>query len=535
MSRLFGSEVGGEEHSVRYGRWPAWVWFLALSSVWIVGCYMVSSGLVRAAMYGLLGLASAVATVVGVRRHRPAVAWPWYLMAAGRLSFAAGDVSYWWQSVMQQRDVFPSFADVFYLGDYAMLVVALLGLVRARRPGKDRPGLLDALVLSTGAAMLAWVFLIVPYVRASDLSILARVVSLAYPVADILVLGVLLRLTTGRGDRPPAYRLMVFGMIAMLIGNVVYALLELTIGYQAGNIIDVTWLAMYAFGGAASLHPSIREISRPTRAQPEGNVHLRRLVALAMASLMAPAVLAIEWLRGMPIDVPVIVAGCAVLFLLVIARLHGLVALLSETLRSVEEQATHDQLTGLANRRLFHTRWQQSLGEAGGPTTLLYVDLDGFKPVNDALGHEAGDNVLVEVAERLRRLVRAGDVVARLGGDEFAVILPWTDGTTANGIAQRLVAELAEPFDLDQPAVSIGASVGAVTAGPNADPEAELRRADTAMYAAKAAGRGRVQFATHNDGVVLDSGPAGLAVVKRGLDRRGRCDGRRGRRRPPRA
>jgi diguanylate cyclase (GGDEF)-like protein len=474
---------------------PAWAWFLALSSVWIVGCYAVPSGLARAAMYGLLGAASAVATVVGVRRYRPAVAWPWYMLAAARLAWAAGDVSYWWQSVMLQRDVFPSFADVFYMGHYGLLLIGLLGLVRARRPGKDRPGLLDALVLSTGAAMLAWVFLIVPYVRASDLSILARVVSLAYPVADILVLGVVLRLTTGRGDRPPAYRLLVSGMIALLIGNVVYALLELTIGYQAGNIIDVTWLAMYAFGGAASLHPSIWGISRPARAEPEGNVHLRRLIALAAASLMAPTVLAIEWLRGMPIDVPVIVAGSAVLFLLVIARLHGLVALLSQTLRTAEEQATHDQLTGLANRRLFHTRWQQSLGEAGGPTTLLYVDLDGFKPVNDTLGHEAGDSVLVEVAERLRQHVRAGDVVARLGGDEFAVILPWTDGATADAIARRIVAALAEPFELDVRSVSIGASVGAVTAGPHSDPEVELRRADTAMYAAKAAGRGRIEFA----------------------------------------
>jgi len=271
--------------------------------------------------------------------------------------------------------------------------------------------------------------------------------------------------------------------------------LELTIGYEAGSIIDVTWLAMYALGGAASIHPSMAAISQPARAESEGNVGPRRLVALAMASLMAPSVLAIQWLSGTDIDVPVIVAGCAVLFLLVIARLHGLVALLSQTLRSVEEQATHDQLTGLANRRLFHARWQDSLGEAGGPTTLLYVDLDGFKPVNDTLGHDAGDTVLVEVAERLRSLVRAGDVVARLGGDEFAVILPWTDAATAEAIAQRLVTSLAEPFNVAHRPVSIGASVGVVTAGPNANPEAELRRADSAMYAAKAAGRGRVEFA----------------------------------------
>jgi diguanylate cyclase (GGDEF)-like protein len=474
---------------------PAWGWFLALSSVWIVGCYAVPPGLARAAMYGLLGAASAVVTVVGVRRFRPAAVWPWYALAAGRLAWAAGDVLYWWQTVVWHRDVFPSVADVFYLAHYVLLVFGLLGLVWARRPGKDRPGLLDALVLSTGAAMLAWVFLMSPYVHDNGLSKLGAAVSLAYPAGDVFVLGVLLRLTTGRGDRPPAYWLLVSSMIVTLIGNVVYAKLELASGYEAGSIIDVTWLAMYALGGAASMHPSMPAISQPAHAEPEGSVGPRRLVALAMASLMAPTVLAIQWLSDTEIDYPVIVAGCAVLFLLVITRLQGLVALLSQTLRSVEEQATHDQLTGLANRRLFHARWQESLGEAGGPTTLLYVDLDGFKPVNDTLGHEAGDNVLVEVAERLRSIVRAGDVVARLGGDEFAIILPWTDGATAEAIAQRLVKSLAEPFNLEHRPVSIGASVGAVTAGPNSNPEAELRRADTAMYAAKAAGRGRVEFA----------------------------------------
>jgi hypothetical protein len=109
-------------------------------------------------MYGLLGAASAVVTVLGVRRFRPPTAWPWYALAAGRLAWATGDVLYWWQTVVWNRDVFPSVADVFYLAHYALLVAGLVGLVRARRPGKDRPGLLDALVLSTGAAMLAWVF-----------------------------------------------------------------------------------------------------------------------------------------------------------------------------------------------------------------------------------------------------------------------------------------------------------------------------------------------------------------------------------------
>jgi len=480
---------------MRTKRAPAWAWYLAVCAALIVAYFALSADFAKTGVYGAMGVLSAAVTVVGVRRHRPTTVWPWYLMAAGRLSFSAGDVTYWWQSVVQHRDVFPSYSDALYLAYYPALVAALLGLVRARRPGRDRPGLLDALILSTGAAMLSWVFLIVPYVRASDLSFLARAVSLAYPVADILVLGVLLRLTTGRGDRQPAYRLLVAGTGLMLIGDVVYALLELTIGYQPGNIVDATWLSMYALVGAAALHPSMAAISRRASDAEQSPVRQRRLMALALASLMAPAVLAIEWLRGMPIDVPLIVAGCAVLFLLVIARLHGLVELLSQTLSAVQEQATHDQLTGLANRRLFHRRWRDALGTPGGPTALLYLDLDGFKPVNDTLGHEAGDALLVGVAKRLEELARAGDVVARLGGDEFAVILPGTDEPAAGLVAGRIVAALAEPFLVGGRPVSIGASVGVVAAPPGAEPEAELRRADDAMYAAKAAGRGCARVA----------------------------------------
>ncbi|AEV84157.1 Cellulose synthesis regulatory protein [Actinoplanes sp. SE50] len=476
---------------LRFGR-QAWSVYLAFCVVVMAACFLVPWESVKTVLTGLLGVSAVVATAVGVARHRPATRWPWYVMAAGWLFFAAGDVIYWVQSSVLGRDVFPSVADVFYLGSYPMLTVGLLGLVRARRPGRDRPGLLDALVLSTGAAMLSWVFLMEPYVHATDLDVLGRVVSLAYPSADLLLLAVLLRLTTGRGDRQPAFRLFVAAGAAMLVGDVVYGLMELTIGYHAGDPIDGAWMLMYAFAGAAALHPTMADMSRLSPPTAEGTIGVGRLIALALASLMAPAALIIEWFRGGEIDIPVIVSGCVVLFLLVIARLHGLVVLLAESLRSTEVQATTDQLTGLANRRRFHTCWQQSLTGEVGPTALLYIDLDGFKPVNDKLGHDAGDSILLGVADRLRGVVRAADVVARLGGDEFAIILPWTDDATAGTIAQRIVEDLAQPFEISGRAVYIGASIGVITAARGDNPNAQLRRADTAMYAAKNAGRGRV-------------------------------------------
>ncbi|GAA4592852.1 diguanylate cyclase (GGDEF)-like protein [Actinoplanes octamycinicus] len=159
-------------------------------------------------------------------------------------------------------------------------------------------------------------------------------------------------------------------------------------------------------------------------------------------------------------------------------------AALAEHEALVRHQALHDPLTGLPNRR--------ALGEllaTEGRRALLLVDLDDFKPVNDKLGHAAGDELLVTVAERLRGAVRADDTVARLGGDEFAVFIPDGDATTASEIAARIVAECGRTFDLAAGPVTIGASVG-VSVGAGADGDTLLREADEAMYRIKQGSKG---------------------------------------------
>ena len=162
--------------------------------------------------------------------------------------------------------------------------------------------------------------------------------------------------------------------------------------------------------------------------------------------------------------------------------------------QELAHQAFHDSLTGLPNRRLFLDRAEQALRRAGRtatPPVALCLDLDGFKDVNDSLGHQAGDGLLRVVANRLLGVVRAGDTVARLGGDEFAVLLDATGTTRADAedLAERVLAVLAEPMDLDGSTVTVGTSIGVVVADPEATPETLLRDGDIAMYRAKAAGR----------------------------------------------
>jgi diguanylate cyclase (GGDEF)-like protein/PAS domain S-box-containing protein len=166
--------------------------------------------------------------------------------------------------------------------------------------------------------------------------------------------------------------------------------------------------------------------------------------------------------------------------------------------RRLEEQLTHqafhDPLTGLANRALFRDRVSHALALAqrrGSPVTVLYLDLDDFKNVNDSLGHAEGDRLLIAAAERFLACARSADTVARLGGDEFAILVEGTDGT--EGLAERLAAAMSHPFSLSGNQVKVTVSIGVASASPDDRADDLLRNADMAMYAAKRRGKGRAE------------------------------------------
>ena len=165
----------------------------------------------------------------------------------------------------------------------------------------------------------------------------------------------------------------------------------------------------------------------------------------------------------------------------------------------LEHQAFHDGLTNLANRALFRERVAHALrrrSQAGIPLALLFIDLDDFKTVNDQLGHAAGDDLLVDVAARLKTCVRDEDTVARLGGDEFAILLEQASShEVAVRVAGRILDAMRAPFHLQGRQVQIGASVG-VTVSHATEVDAVLHEADVAMYTAKAHGKGRFELAS---------------------------------------
>ena len=181
----------------------------------------------------------------------------------------------------------------------------------------------------------------------------------------------------------------------------------------------------------------------------------------------------------------------------------------AETLR---HQALHDHLTGLPNRARFNDRLATALathedaaaahvGDAEHQTALVMIDLNQFKEVNDTLGHEYGDRLLVELSRRLSRHLRGCDTIARLGGDEFAILLTGPGaGHAADGVAERVQELSAEPFQIDAYRLQVGASIGIAVYPDHADDAATLmRHADGAMYTAKEAGGGIVRYSTGHD------------------------------------
>ncbi|WP_170047222.1 GGDEF domain-containing protein [Couchioplanes caeruleus] len=155
-----------------------------------------------------------------------------------------------------------------------------------------------------------------------------------------------------------------------------------------------------------------------------------------------------------------------------------------------EHQARHDALTGLANRRGIEADLTARM-VSGDSWALILLDLDEFKLINDRYGHDAGDQVLVETARRLCRVVHPGDLVGRLGGDEFAVLAASPVGAISMMLARDAVAVLSQPFLIDSGIrMEVTASVGLVQVMPGDDPMTLMRSADVAMYRAKASGGG---------------------------------------------
>ena len=766
-------------------RVQAWLAFFVVGILATVAYFLIPSPNTQDALRPLFTLAALVAAVAGILLHRPQRPLPWYLFTSAILLFVLGIVAYVSYEVTPPDGVpFPSWADAFLIASYPCAAGALL-LFQRRRLARDRASTIDPVIVAVGVGLLAWVFLMRPFIEDRSLRPLEQLVSVSYPLMDVLLLAVVVRMLLVSGRRPFAYYPLVAGLMCTLAFDAWYTVAKLTDSYQTGDPVDALEMLFGILLGTAALHPSMTELSDGVVLVPETRLTRRRLALLAAASLTAPGLLALQWARGANLNVPVVVGGSVVLFLLVLARMAGImstreqaidrerllrqtsaalvaapdregiygvaldatqdllgrgsrswacvatgsdekvtvvaanwnragefvgdqiyldeypsevragllegravqlerlditngsklealgfdpetrrvflvpllaqarfrgailvltdsaptedakatlealgrevtlalegVALTEEVLRRQSEerfraliqnssdvvaivgadgvsryvspvvervlgytpenglgrsvlrpplmhpddadrvrdvfaglmrrpgaeatvdfrlrhadgrwvqveattknlladpsiggivvnyrditerrtleerlrhQAFHDPLTGLPNRALFMNRLGHTLdrAERSEKAAVLFLDLDNFKLVNDSLGHEAGDSLLVSVAERLRACLRAEDTAARFGGDEFTVLLEGvTDATEAARVADKITQALLEPFVLDSREVFVTTSIGIVLGTSGRErPTDLLRNADVALYRAKANGK----------------------------------------------
>jgi diguanylate cyclase len=470
--------------------------FFTPLDTWIHTLWQVVSGVVAFTV---------VLTVVRRRPDRAAAAW--YCLAFGVLMNASGILVDGFRHLEQGLQTSPSPADVFWLALYPSYATGLAILIRRRTPSPDWAALVDTAVITTGLALLSWVLLIGPGAVNTSAPLLTRMVVSAYPIADLVVASLLVRLLIGSVTRSPAVLLLAGGLACVLTLDLGWAA-EIQFGYTLTSfrqhLLEALAMANYALVGAAALHPSAVDIASPVAARPPG-LSRPLLVGLTAATLMAPALLAFESWRGVIKDGPAIALGSTVLFLLVLMRVLQLVGRVEGQATLLREMALIDELTGLPNRRAWGSELAIALEAARRHRSLLslaMIDLDHFKRFNDTFGHPAGDQLLRSAAAAWRGRIRLVDRLARYGGEEFILLLPDADGPQSDMVIGRLraVTPKSQTF-----------SAGVAVWDGTESADALLDRADRALYAAKQAGRNRTVIAAAGQPVSGDGPGAGPA------------------------
>lgn len=407
--------------------------------------------------------------------HQPARRPALHLLIAVITMWALGTA---WVNSVEEAPEFPAPSEWLFLISYLGMVGYLLRDVdrRQQRPGRSW---IDVTIICGGTACFGSLLLVMPITIASGNEGVPLLLALIYPLADavlaLIVLGQWLRQLRTDGKKS---LMLGTAFVLLAYADSVFALRESASNYAFGLLSYVAWGVAFALLVTAAARPEqseIRSVPRETGA-----------AVLVTAGIVAVAVLIVRPDNSLPYYTlpPAVLTMAAVAARMALA--------LRDANRANEAFALSetDDLTKLPNRRAVRA-WLADGLTRRRPLGLMLLDLDGFKEINDSLGHRAGDTVLRLVAVRLREAVEPHVRVARLGGDEFAVIMHTADEIVLMETARAVLAELAKPIVVENIELSPAGSIGVTTARvDDADGGEVLRRADVAMYQAKSSGLG---------------------------------------------
>lgn len=455
-----------------------------------------ASRLVGEVIY-LVPIAAATAlSVYAARRTRQRVSTAWRLLIVSNSLWLIGESTWAVYSYLAPDGApVPSFADAAYLLSYAVALPAIVIGLGLGVLGRTQ-GLLDALLVAAGAAAIGWQMLISPLVPSTWSA--AALITFLYPVFSVSIVSILVAVLLSGTQHVPRSMIIVgtaFGLAAITDGA--YAYLTAVDRYQSSSWVNLGWQIEAVLLCVAAVVAGRRaESDQPRTLEPD------------LAFL--PAVVAVLAVGGLAVADLVLVGRLSLVTLAVtMLLLLGLLvrqvvatrdrARLTQGLRTA---AITDQLTGLYNRRFFKEMIDVEAERAERrrlPLSLVLIDLDHFKDINDTYGHSVGDAVLADVAQRLRREVRGSDLLCRYGGEEFVCLLPGTPAPAAFELAERLRQTLrSTPATVAgvPESIMLTASLGVATAvggeRGRLDTDALIDEADQAVYRAKALGRDRV-------------------------------------------
>jgi diguanylate cyclase (GGDEF)-like protein len=432
-------------------------------------------------LYNLPYLASAAACTAAARRV-PTERLAWHGLAAAMVLGALGNALRVLSAGLEGNGPASGLANAVSMLAYLAMYVPIYVLIRSRVPRFHPSMWLDGIIGALGSLAAGVAFLLGPYLFPSPGEKVVPPAELVPPVTAVLLIGVLVGVGSILGVRlDRTLFLLGVGLCFICASDLVLFALRVRGTYVDGGPLELGWLVCVVLAAAAASgareHPA--PVDRP------GSRLGWRLLAVPLACIVAAlAVLASGWAQPLPAVSAWLAIGSVLAGL---ARI-GVTFHEVRSFNQVMRESRTDELTGLPNRRALLEDAERIVATASPrhPAAFLLLDMDGFKEVNDSLGHTAGDELLRQIGPRLRGSLRSQDLLARLGGDEFAVLLPSTGVQEAAVLAERLRELLLEPFTVAGVRLHVGVSIGVgTTPSPAATVQELLHCADVAMYTAK--------------------------------------------------
>lgn len=514
---------------------------------------LTTDGFFRAVVsHSTLLVLNAVATLVLWRaaqhsgHHQPALRVPWLWLAISQAAWLVGNLIWAYIEFIQGLQPYPSWADVFYLIGYGSILVGMLSFPIERQPRhENRLIMLDVGIVILVAALVVEVIWLEPLLTQNTFDWFNLILSLAYPVCDLAIIWALSYTLFRRVVEQPRVPLLILilAWVCLVVTDVWYGSQTVFENYSSGALLDIGWVLNHALLVLAGIVQSMAQpISSETPPKPivrryEPFLRITRIIMPYFGLALTFFLLIFRYAQTPITRTPLMAVGFGALLVLVATRqvltrwenlrlAEALSVELAERRRAQDEllalnldlgrridertrelrqsedkllhEALHDTLTTLPNRVLLIDRLGQALERTRRQLAygfaVLFLDFDGFKIINDSLGHAEGDALLVSLARRLQAAVRSMDTVSRLGGDEFVILLDNVPNEAeVVRTVERLQRELAQPFDLNGQRVFVTASIGLVLSAQHhyQTPDEILRDADTAMYQAKASGKAR--------------------------------------------